>query len=169
MAIQIPFTGVPFPKSEYERRQKKVLAAVERAGLDALLVTAHGHLRYLTGYHGYGGYFAPFPLILTPGRAPTFVVREFEVEAVRAESCIDEMVAYTEQYDFARLCADVLRRYELQGGRIRVGLLASCANELSARQAQLSELRVVNAARLVPSVAAVKRQLELESCVTRSL
>ncbi|MER9865369.1 hypothetical protein [Mesorhizobium sp. M0185] len=43
----IPFTGAPFPKSEYERRQQKVLETVAQAELDALVVTAHGHLQYL--------------------------------------------------------------------------------------------------------------------------
>lgn len=61
--LSIPLTGVPFPRYEYERRQLNVLAAVASAGLDALVVTAHGHLRYLSGYDGSGGYFAPFPLI----------------------------------------------------------------------------------------------------------
>ncbi|MDE5446996.1 M24 family metallopeptidase [Bradyrhizobium sp. CSA207] len=165
MTTDIPFTGVPFPRSEYERRQENALAAVQRAGLDALLVTAHGHLRYLTGYHGYGAYFAPFPLILTPGRAPTFVVREFEVEGVRAESCIDEMVAYTEQYDFATVCADILRRYGLQGRRVgfELGCWNLAPNDLSALQVRLPDMKVVDATRLVASVAAVKSELELKT------
>ncbi|MER8556988.1 aminopeptidase P family N-terminal domain-containing protein, partial [Mesorhizobium sp. M1217] len=62
---------MPFPRSEYEHRQERVLAAIDRARLDALVVTAHGHLRYLTGYNGNGGYFAPFPLIMVPGQRPT--------------------------------------------------------------------------------------------------
>lgn len=32
----VPLTGVPFPRSEYERRQLNVLEAVASAGLDAL-------------------------------------------------------------------------------------------------------------------------------------
>ncbi|TIP01702.1 MAG: aminopeptidase P family protein, partial [Mesorhizobium sp.] len=43
----IPTTGLPFPRTEYERRQQSVFEAMERANLDALLVTAHGHLQYL--------------------------------------------------------------------------------------------------------------------------
>lgn len=161
----IPETGTPFPRSEYERRQQKVLEAMARASLDALLVTAHGHLRYLTGYHGYGAYFAPFPLILAAGRAPAYVVREYEVPAIRAESCIDEIVPYTQQYDFAKACADVLRRYGLQGQRI--GLELGCWNlapaDVSALQRQLPNLKVADATRLVATVAAVKSELELEA------
>ncbi|WP_439397437.1 M24 family metallopeptidase [Bradyrhizobium sp. PMVTL-01] len=161
----IPLTGVPFPKSEYECRQQRVLAAMVRAELGALLVTAHGHLRYLTGYDGRGGYFAPFPFILLPGRAATYVVREYEVQAVRASSCIDEIIPYTQERDFAMVCAEVLRRYKLQWPRI--GLELGCWNlapaDVSALQAQLPELQVVDATRLVASVAAVKSELELEA------
>lgn len=159
----IPLTGVPFPQAEYERRQQKVLEAVASVDLDALLVTTHGHLRYLTGYHGFGGYFAPFFLILVPGRAPTFVVREYEVSTVRAEGCVEEIVPFTQQHDFTKVCADVLRRYGLQGRR--VGLELGCWNlapaDVSALQAELPDLKVGDATRLVASVAAVKSELEI--------
>lgn len=151
-------TIVPFPPSEYERRHQKVLEAVDRAKLDALLVTAHGHLRYLTGYHGFGGYFAPFPLILAPGRPPTYVVREYDVEAVRAEGCVGEIVPYTHENEFAKVCSDVLRRYGLQVQR--VGLELGCWNlapaDVSALRVQLPDLKIADASRLVASVAAVK-------------
>ncbi|MER8734402.1 aminopeptidase P family N-terminal domain-containing protein, partial [Mesorhizobium sp. M1227] len=111
MPSAIPLTGTPFPRSEYGRRQHNVQAAVASAGLDALVVTAHGHLRYLSGYDGSGGYFAPFPLIMVPGRPPIYVVRQYDEQAVRWYSCIDEIVTYTHQEDFGKVCADVLRRY----------------------------------------------------------
>ncbi|MCA1386365.1 MULTISPECIES: Xaa-Pro peptidase family protein [unclassified Bradyrhizobium] len=161
----IPFTNAPFQKSEYERRQKNVLEAVARAELDALVVTAHGHLKYLSGYDGMGAYFMPFPLIFVPGRAPTYVVREFELNGVRAESCIDEIVGYTEQPDFARVCADVLRQLGLAGKRI--GFELGCWNlapaDVSALQARLPNMNVVDASCLVPSVMAVKSDLEISA------
>ncbi|MFK4380873.1 M24 family metallopeptidase [Bradyrhizobium sp. USDA 223] len=160
----IPFTGYPFPKSEYQKRQENVLKAMERAKLDALLVTAHHHLRYLTGYNGQGGYFRPFPLILAPGRAPTYVVREYDELAVRAESCIENIIPYTHQVDFAKVCGDLLRQYGLQAGTI--GLQLGCWNlapaDVSALQAQLPEMKVADATRLVPSLMAVKSELELQ-------
>lgn len=135
------------------------------ADLDGLLVTAHGHLRYLTGYHGFGGYFAPFPLILAPGRAPTYVVREYDIDAVRAEGCVDEIIPYTHQREFGKVCAEVLRRRGIRARR--VGFELGCWNlapvDVSAVQAQLPELRIVDASRLVASVAAVKSELELEA------
>lgn len=164
MSSAIPLTGVPFPKSEYERRQRAVLAAVASAELDALVVTAHGHLRYLSGYDGSGGYFAPFPLIMVPGRSPIYIVREYDEQAVAAYSCIDEILTYTHQQDFGKVCADVLRGYGLESKR--VGFELGCWNlavaDINALQAQLPGLKVVDATRLVSSVAAVKGELELE-------
>src|SRR5256885_2136740 len=122
----IPLTGVPFPRAEYERRQQKVLQAVADAGLDALLVTALGHAPCLSGYPGGGTYFGPFPLILAPGHPPTYVVREYEVESVRADSCISEFITYTQERDFAKVCGDALRRYGLHDKRI--GLELRCWN-----------------------------------------
>ncbi|RWQ44853.1 Xaa-Pro peptidase family protein [Mesorhizobium sp.] len=163
MSSAIPLTGVPFPRSEYERRQLNVLEAVASAELDALVVTAHGHLRYLSGYDGSGGYFAPFPLIMVPGRSPIFVVRQYDEQAVCSYSCIDEIVTYTHQQDFGKVCADVLRRYGLQSKRI--GFELGCWNlalaDVNALQAQLPDSKVADATRLVSSVAAVKGELEL--------
>lgn len=161
----IPLAGAPFPRAEYERRQREVFEAMSRADLDALVVTAHGHLRYLTGYDGMGGYFMPFPLILAPGHRPTYVVREYEVSGVRAESCIDEIVSYTHASDFAKVCADVLRGYRLEDRR--VGFELGCWNlapaDVTALQAQLPNIKIVDATRIVAPIAAVKSELEINA------
>ncbi|AZO66350.1 Xaa-Pro peptidase family protein [Mesorhizobium sp. M6A.T.Cr.TU.016.01.1.1] len=160
----IPLTGFPFPRSEYERRQHEVLEAVASARLDALVVSAHGHLRYLSGYDGSGGYFAPFPLIVVPGRPPTYVIREYDEQAVRAYSCVNEIVTYTQQHDFGKVCAEVLRRHGLQSKRVgfELGCWSLAPADVGALQAQLPELKICDATRLVSSVAAVKSGLELE-------
>ncbi|PBB11769.1 peptidase M24 [Mesorhizobium loti] len=161
----VPTIGLPFPRTEYERRQQRVFEAMERANLDALLVTAHGHLQYLGGYNGRGAYFMPFPLILVPGREPTFVVREYELGSVRLESCVEEIVTYREQFDFAPVCAAAVRRFGLRGRRI--GLELGCWDlapaDVSALQAQLPDMKFADATRLVATVAAVKTEMELEA------
>ncbi|RWJ11911.1 MAG: aminopeptidase P family protein [Mesorhizobium sp.] len=163
--IPIPGTGTIFPRSEYEKRQERVLDAVERAGLDGIMVTARSHLRYLTGYSGQGSYFRPFPLILSPGRAPTFIVREFDEGNVRANSCIDEIVAFTEGYEWRTVCADVLRRHGL--GNKRVGMELECWGlspaDVTALQAALPDLKIVDAGKLVVSIAAVKDEIEIKA------
>ncbi|MER8786213.1 Xaa-Pro peptidase family protein [Mesorhizobium sp. M1006] len=159
----VPSTGLPFPKTEYECRLQKVFEAMERANLDALLVTAHGNLQYLSGYDGRGAYFMPFPLILIPGQKPTLVVREFDLVSVRVGSWVDEIVPYREQTDFAPVCADAIRRLGLKG---RVGLELGCWNlapaDVYALQAKLPDIKFVDASRLVATVSAVKTNMELE-------
>ncbi|TIP02024.1 MAG: aminopeptidase P family protein [Mesorhizobium sp.] len=158
-------TGLPFPRTEYERRQQRVFEAMERANLDALFVTACGHVQYLVGYHGFGSYFMPFPLILVPGQKPTFVVREYSLSNVRLESCVEEIVTYREQFDFAPVCAAAVRRFGLRGRRI--GLELGCWNlapaDVSALQAQLPDMEFADATRLVATEAAVKTEMELEA------
>ncbi|RWH38072.1 MAG: aminopeptidase P family protein [Mesorhizobium sp.] len=160
----VPLTALPFPIGEYERRQVRVFEAIERAKLDALVVTAHGHLQYLIGYDGAGGYFMPFALVLVPGQKPTFVVREYELGSVRAGSCAEEIILYREQFDFAPVCANTIRRSGLAGRRI--GLELGCWNlasaDVSALQAQLADTNFADATRLVATVAAVKTDLELD-------
>ena len=156
-------TGLPFPIIEYERRLRKVFEAMERANLDALLVTAHGNLQYLSGYNGRGAYFMPFPLILVPGQEPTLVVREFDLRSVRSSSWIADIVPYREQTDFASVCADAIRKFGLTG---RVGLELGCWNlapaDVNALQAELPHLKFGDASRLVATVAAVKTKMELD-------
>lgn len=160
----VPLTALPFPIAEYQRRQIKVFEAMERAKLDALVVTAHGHLQYLIGYDGTGGYFMPFALVLVPGQKPTFVVREYELGSVRAGSCVEEIIPYREQFDFAPVCANTIRRSGVVGRRI--GLELGCWNlapaDVSALQAQLPDTNFADATRLVATVAAVKTELELD-------
>ncbi|TIX46486.1 MAG: aminopeptidase P family protein [Mesorhizobium sp.] len=163
MFLSNPTTGIPFPLSEYDARQQRVLAAVAMAGLDALIVTSRNHLQYLTGYDGNGAYYAPFPLILTAGRAPTYVVREFDVENVRAESCIDEIVPYAFKGDFAKVCADVFRRYGLESKRVgfQLGCWDLAPADVIALQGELPNLKIADATQVVPYIAAVKSELEL--------
>ncbi|WGD51093.1 Xaa-Pro peptidase family protein [Bradyrhizobium sp. CB1650] len=154
-----------FPAAEYELRQQKVFEAMERAKLDALLVTAHGHLQYLSGYDGLGAYFMPFPLILVPGQKPTYVIREYELSSVRPNSCIQEILTYADHEGFAPVCADAIRRFGLSGKKI--GLELACWNlapaDVSAVQARLPDAHFVDATRLVARVAAVKTPLELDA------
>jgi Xaa-Pro dipeptidase len=163
-APSIPATGAPFPPEEYARRQAAVLARVTTAGLDAIAVTAHSHLEYLSGYDGAGGYFGPFPLILAPGCPATYVVRRYDEDAVRAGSVVTEIIPYTHLADAPRVWADALRRLGL--GRARLGLELDAWNlapaDVARLQAELPDLTIVDASRLVARVAAVKSPPEIE-------
>ncbi|WP_349643536.1 M24 family metallopeptidase [Bradyrhizobium diazoefficiens] len=160
----IPFTGIPFPKWEYQLRHEKVFKAMERFEIDALLVTAFHHQRYLTGYNGYGGYFRPFPVVFVPGRSPVYVIREYELTGVRAYSCIDTFVTYTHLPDWPKAIGGVLKSYGVHDKR--VGLQLGCWNlapkDVTELQAELPNMKLVDATHLIPQLAAVKTDLELK-------
>ena len=161
----IPMTAPPFSQEEYQRRQNAVLGAMESQGMDAIAVTAYSHQEYLSGYDGSGGYFAPFPLILAPGQPPTYVVREYDEDAVRTESCVTEVVPYTQEGDQAKAVADVLRRFGLEASTI--GLELGCWNlaprDVARLEAELPDLKIVDATKVVSTVAAVKSDVEIET------
>ena len=118
----IPRTGVPFATDEYERRVRAVVGQFEAAGIDAFAATAEASQRYLAGYDGRGDYFAPFPLIVTPKRAPTYVVRRYDEDAVRTESWIEDVRPYTQEGDQPRVWADALRSLGMVRGRLGLEL-----------------------------------------------
>lgn len=162
---KIPFTGIPFPRLEYERRHNKVYVAMEKAGLDALIVTQNTHMEYLSGYDGFGSYFAPHPLIFAPGHNPVFVVREYDVANVVANSCIDEVVGYMQRREFAKATADILRRIGLQAARIGLELDAwgLAPKDVSLLQDQLPDARFTDGTSIVAMAKAVKGPIEIET------
>jgi Xaa-Pro aminopeptidase len=159
----IPLTGAPFARAEYERRHAAVLARLEAAGVAAIAVTANSHQEYLGGYDGSGDYFGPFPLILSPGHPPTYVVRRYDEDAVRASSVIDAIETYTHLAEAPRAWADVLRRRGLAEARLGLELDAwnLAPADVARLQAELPGLRIVDVGGLVARVAAVKSPAEL--------
>src|SRR5262249_40430003 len=83
---------------------------------------------------------------------------------VRADGCIDDIVPYTHQPEFARVTAKVLRQYGVDNKRI--GLQLGCWNlapaDVTDLQAELPNMKVVDATTLIPRIAAVKSELELK-------
>jgi Xaa-Pro aminopeptidase len=163
-SIAIPLTDAPFSEPEYRRREAAVVAAIEAAGLDGLSVTAHSHQEYLTGYDGSGDYFAPFPLVMVPGHAPTYVVRLYDADAVRAQSRIREIVTYTQEGDQPAAWASVLRSMGLERGRLglELGAWNLAPRDVARLQAELPDLEIVDATNLVARVAAVKSGVEVD-------
>ncbi|MGY2933055.1 Xaa-Pro dipeptidase [Bradyrhizobium sp. GM6.1] len=162
---RIPFTGIPFSKLEYDRRHNKIYSAMEKAGLDVLIVTQNTHMEYLSGYEGFGSYFAPHPLIFAPGHNPVFVVREYDVANVVANSCIEEVVGYMQRRDFAKATADILRRIGLQAKRIGLELDAwgLAPKDVSLLEDQLPDARFTDGTSIVAMAKAVKGPIEIET------
>lgn len=74
MGTAIPVTGIPFPRSEHERPQQKMLEAMARVDLSALLGANGDALRSLTGCQGHRD-FASFPSVLGLGRTLAYVAK----------------------------------------------------------------------------------------------
>src|SRR6266536_1893919 len=121
-APPIPLTGPPFPRAEYEARWAAVAGRMEELGVDAMAVTAPTHLRYLCGYDGSGGYFAPFPLVVAPGAEPRMVCRKYDEDAVRAQSVLTQVATYLGHADFVLAWADALHALRLDRGRVGLEL-----------------------------------------------
>jgi Xaa-Pro aminopeptidase len=159
----LPETALPFPKEEYQRRVAAVIAAFEDYGVDAVAATNKTSQEYLSGYDGSGSYFAPFPIIVTPGRPPTYIVRKFDEDAVRSCTWIEDIVPYWQERDQPRVWADVLRSHGLE--RARLGLELGTWNlapaDVSALAELLPGLQIIDVTRLIPRVAAIKSDLEI--------
>jgi Xaa-Pro aminopeptidase len=160
-----PGTGTPFPLEEYQRRIDAVIDEFDAFGIDALAATSTTSQEYLTGYDGSGSYYAPFPFIVSPTRPPVYVVRAFDEDAVRSFSWIENVVPYSQEGDQARVWADVLSSMGLAKGRLglELGAWGLSPRDLEAIRTRLPDMRIVDATRLVPSVAAIKSDLELEA------
>jgi len=81
-----PF-GLPFELAEYDDRMARTKAAMEKAGLDLLLVTSPENIYWLTGYRT-TGYYVYQILLLPLDGTPQFVTSRLEHECVRALSTI---------------------------------------------------------------------------------
>src|SRR4051794_13656141 len=158
----IPGTGFAFEPAEYDRRYGAVTAAIAAAGLDALAVTSHASLEYLTGYPVSGGYFAPFTLIVLPDHEPLYVVREYDRDAVRTQSWIEDVRGYAQERDQPQVLADALQALALDRSRLglELGSWNLAPRDVSMLEKLLPQLQVIDATELVPSVAAIKSAVE---------
>jgi Xaa-Pro dipeptidase len=160
----IPGTGLAFPLTEYRRRVDAVTALFDSFKIDALVVTSAQSQRYLTGYDGSGSYFAPFPLIITASGSVTYVVRSYDEDAVRTDSWVEDVIPYTHQRDVVPALAEALRSARL--GKARVGLELGSWNlsptDVSLLRHNLPEIQIIDATKLVPSIAAVMSPQEIE-------
>ncbi len=70
-----------FTKTEYEGRLARARAAMSKAGIDALLVTANRNLTYLTGYRTnlFSSTFRPFTAVIPLASAPVLLLPNLEV------------------------------------------------------------------------------------------
>jgi Xaa-Pro dipeptidase len=162
----------PFPAAEYERRLAVVRAAMERDGLDLLLVGNTGNLCWLTGYE----------TVMPSGSTTVVVPRSGELSAVCPDlelSCLElftdirrvSIEGWHTGRDVATLIADLLR--ERGGERARVGIELGKIDTYSspafdpttatAIQAALPGYEWVDTTLLIPEARLIKSDAELDA------
>jgi len=90
----MPTLNLDFPKDEYLNRQKKVRAAMEKEGIELLMVHQPVNINYLTGSRA-KGWQTYQVLFFTLKEGPlTFLTRLPEIPEVRDMSLIDDILPY---------------------------------------------------------------------------
>jgi Xaa-Pro aminopeptidase len=150
-----------FTDAEYRRRWRAVMDALPAHGVDAIAVTYELHIEYLTATTG--SQFWVAPVMLVPGSDPVFLVREFELDKVRAVGRVADVVTYLDRSDAIEQWAGELRRLGLERARLGLELdnLDLTYHDVIELRRLLPEMQVVDVSHLVPRVMAVKSAEEL--------
>lgn len=158
-------TGMVFPEAEYKQRLERVKNRMRAEGLDALLVTEHCNLFYLTGYYTFGA-GNHVCLVLPLAGEPTLQIVSVEVPAAVVNSWVKEIVVsvWQQQYGAGEQLAKIVMEKSLENKRLgveisRPGLLVSINQAV---QAHLPRAVFVDASMLVDQITYVKSPLELD-------
>jgi len=167
----MPAGAAPFPPAEYDRRIALTRAAMERAGLEAILVTDPSNQAWLTGYDGWS-FYVHQGVILTHEGAPVWWGRHMDSIGA-GRTCwmeVDHILGYgdhyvqsTERHPMQDL-AGHLRAMGLERARIGVEM-ENYYYSAKAHEVLVSELpgaRLADATALVNWQRLVKSEAELE-------
>lgn len=162
-------TGMIFPKSEYEQRMANVREKMRVEGFDALLVTDHSNLFYLTGYYSFGSGNHTC-LVLPLDGEPILQVCSLEIAAAVVNTWVTNVVISTWQHLYSGRfgagvqLAEIIRDMGLETKRVgmetaRRGLLVSVYRAL---KDHLPNTDLIDASMLVDELTYVKSPLELD-------
>ncbi|MCI8441009.1 MAG: aminopeptidase P family protein [Provencibacterium sp.] len=172
-----------FPLEEYRARLDRLLAGMQRDGLDAVLITGAENMRYFTGLQSVvwsSGVSTPGVCIITGDRRVATISSVSSLGPIRESSWVEEedMFAYGRgagdlSYEDAIFAA--FERLHLQSGRIgmewgtgfRIGLQAGYYFPLM-EKLQAAGARLSDAARLLWELRTVKSPREI-ACVRKAV
>ena len=89
---------LPFTTDEYRGRLDQVRKAMDRDGLDGLMVHSPESIYYLTGYHSVG-YFTYTVLVLSATGGATIVIRDLMKKMAEATSWVEDVQTWTDLQD----------------------------------------------------------------------
>jgi Xaa-Pro aminopeptidase len=155
--------GAGFPRAEFERRWALVEAALERAGLDALIAYSVGNQQgpcgYLAGYEPRFGQRDVSVLVLVPGRRPTLLAYAYW-DRPASRTWVDDVIV---DPSLPRLAVKLAEIVPAAAKRIGVaGLLFFPASLSEAIAAARPGCAIEDATSLVTDVARIKCPQEIE-------
>ncbi|MCW5692921.1 MAG: ectoine hydrolase DoeA [Pseudolabrys sp.] len=88
-----------FTREEYDARVAKTRAAMQRAGIDTLIVTDPSNMHWLTGYDGWSFYVHQC-VIVPPEGEPIWYGRGQDANGARRTACLSEasIIGYADHY-----------------------------------------------------------------------
>jgi len=165
-----------FSRAEYAGRLAKTRAAMEKAGLDLLIVSDPSNMAWLTGYDGWSFYVHQCVLV-PPDGEPLWYGRGMDAEGAKRTAYIhhDRILSYPDHYvqSHERHPMDLLSRLieERGWGRSRIGVEMDnywfSAAAYASLQKHLPNARFADATGLVNWQRAVKSPQELD-CMRRA-
>ena len=89
-----------FPQDEYDRRLRRVKAAMDRRGMDVLLVVDPANMNYLTGYDGWSFYVHQGVIVSLAADAPLWFGRQQDANGARLTTWLpdDCIFGYPDEY-----------------------------------------------------------------------
>jgi Xaa-Pro dipeptidase len=154
-----------FTVGEYQRRYDIVTKAMEKAGVDVLMVRGPENICYLTGYET-PGYYGYHNLIIPRGGQPILVMRNFESLNVPEYTWLPFPGGVEIVWDWevpVEVTGRVIKRLKLDDKRIGVektGWFHSVA-EYEGLMAQFPKAKIVDCSKIVENARVVKSDEEV--------
>lgn len=160
-------TEPDFPAEEFEKRTRRVQAAMHGENLSALLITTEAELRYLTGFRTlfWQSPTRPWYLVVPADGKPVAVIPEIGAALMRS-SWIDDVRSWSspaEEDDGISLVIDALQNCTRIGMPMgRESSLRIPLNDFQHIRDGLTSAEFVDASPLLKAVRLIKSQAEIE-------
>ncbi|KAA5606600.1 aminopeptidase P family protein [Roseospira marina] len=108
-----------FSRAVFDGRVTAARAALAARGIDVMVVTGPENIFYLTGQQT-PGYYTFQALVLPVSGEPRFIVRQLESMNCRANTYLDDLVAYGDGDDPLALLSDITRKAAGPTGKVGI-------------------------------------------------
>ena len=160
-----------FPQSEYARRIRRTKEAMDRQGMELLLVTDPANMNYLTGYDGWSFYVHQGVVLSLASDEPLWFGRQQDANGARLTTWLPEacIFGYPDEYvqsrytHTMRYVAQLLREQDLAEKRLGLEMDAYwfSARMYLTLQEELPRATLMDANNLVNWVKSVKSEQEI--------